>query len=138
VRRIAGGLAVLVIAVGGVVGILAFLSSHDDSTTGASNGRSAQGPGAASRDAGSLLAAGNVELVYGRRADRAPLRALAQELGPDTPDLRAAGAAVIVRRAPGRRGVLARAWHRTLEASSPRDPRLGDFVQTWLGAGAGG
>ena len=114
-----------------VVGAIAFFSSRDEGPT---DRRPA--PGAVDRGAdGALLRAGNVELVYGAAADAARLATLVDALGAaDSRALRAAGQAVILRRDPGRLGVLARAWHHRLEVRSAADSRLQDFVETWLGA----
>lgn len=141
-RRLVSALAVFAIALAGVVALLAFFESRDQSTTsgGASSSASANGPGA--RDPGassSLLRAGNVELRYARAADRPTLLALAeQEAGRDGRALRAAGQAVVVVRDPRAAPVLARAFGRSLRATSADDPRLQEFVEAWLGRGAGG
>ena len=123
-------------ALAAVVGVIAFFVSRDKGTTAAPR----PGPGVVDRTATDrLLRAGNVELVYGTPTDGAPLRALADRLGaPDTPAMRKAGQAVILVRQTGRTGVLARAWRRSLRAASAGDPRLQDFVETWLGARASG
>ena len=124
-------LAVLA-AVAGVVGAIAFFTSRDKGST------STRGSGAGVVDSaatGRLLRAGNVEIFYANPADGARLRALAGSLGAsDTPQLRAAGQAVVLRLQTGRNGVLARAWRHSLRARSAADPRLQDFVETWLGA----
>jgi len=126
----------VIAAIAGVIGVIAFFSSRDEGRT--ANGRT--GPGVVDRAAvDRLLRAGNVELFYGAPADAVRLRALARSLGaPDTPALRAAGQAVVLRSDPGRRGVLARAWKHSLQARSAADPRLQDFVESWLGARASG
>ena len=134
-RRLVTAVVTVAVALGGVVGIVAFFASRDQATTqqAAPAGTLAPGTG------GGLLTAGNVELDYGRAADGPRLRALARSLGaPDTPALRAAGQAVVVRRRPGVGGVLARALHHRLEVASPADPRLQDFVESWLGGAAPG
>lgn len=141
-RRLVSALAVFAIAFAGVVGLLALFESRDQSTTtgGASSSANADGPGV--RDPGarsSLLRAGNVELRYARAADRSALVALAdREAGRDARALRETGQAVVVVRDPGAAPILARAYGRSLRASSARDPRLQEFVEAWLGRGAGG
>ncbi len=45
--------------------------------------------------------------------------------------------AFLVRR-KGVTGIQALAWKRRLEVPSPADPRLREFLDTWLGKGDGG
>ena len=133
IRRALGTVVAVAIAIGGVIGLIAFFNSHDDSTTGAKSTAPAQ------VNSGALLRNGNVELDYAAAADRKPLAALAKQLGaPDTPELRAAGAAIVLRRDPAATGVVARAYGATYQASSPQDPRLQDFIDRWLGQGTQG
>jgi hypothetical protein len=96
------------------------------------------------RDGGTLsgdqlltaLAAGNVVIAFDGPAGA--LRRLQRSTaGPFTPDLAAAGQAVILDRRPGLGGVVALAWRRRLRAADASDPRLEDFVNTWLGQGRG-
>jgi hypothetical protein len=83
------------------------------------------------------LAAGNVVIAFDGSA--AALRRLQRTTaGPFTPDLAAAGQAVILDRRPGQAGVVALAWRRRLRVAEASDPRLEDFVNAWLGQGAGG
>jgi Protein of unknown function (DUF3105) len=85
------------------------------------------------------LAAGNVILFYDAARPPARLRALQRDVaGPFDPEVAAAGQAVVLARRPGTPGVIAAAWRRLLRASSPRDPRLREFVDAWLGQGARG
>ena len=86
------------------------------------------------------LAAGNVVLVYGSEMAPAGLKALATEIAgvPFDRSLARAGQAVILARRPGISGVVAVAWRRLQRASSPRDPALRAFADTWLGVGARG
>ena len=133
-RRLLSALAVLVVSVVGVGALLTFFESRDESTTGpapaTAPGR--EDPGATSAS----LRVGNVELRFSRAADRTALEALAEEVaGPDDPALRRAGQAVLVVRDPGAGRVTARAWRRSLKASSPTDPRLRTFVESLLGRG---
>ncbi len=84
------------------------------------------------------LAAGNVVLFYDAARPPAALRALQRDVsGPFDPEIAAAGQAVILARRPGTEGVVAAAWRRLLRASGPRDPRLREFVDAWLGQGSG-
>jgi hypothetical protein len=143
VRRVVSAVAVFLVALAGVVALLAFFESRDRSTTSAEGGAArsaAAGPGAADPGATSpLLRAGNVELRYARAADRAVLEALAErEAGADHPALRTAGQAVVVVRDPAASAVVARAWKRSLRAGSASDPALQEFVEAWLGRGAAG
>ena len=118
-----------------VVGALAFFGSRDEGST-------ARRPSAGAPDrsaTSAVLRAGNVELVYGAPADLARLTALVRRIGAgDSPALRGAGQAVILRLQRGVAGVRARAYRHSLQARSPADPRLQDFVETWLGAPASG
>lgn len=133
IRRALSALVAGAVAVGGVIGLIAFFNGRDDSTTGAKPTAPAQ------VNSGALLRTGNVELSYADPALRQPLAALARRLGaPDTPELRAAGAAIVLRRDPAVAGVVAKAYGATYRASSPRDPALQDFIDRWLGRGAQG
>jgi hypothetical protein len=86
-----------------------------------------------------VLELGDVVLFYGRAADAAALRAIADDVsGPFDPALAAAGQSVLVDRRPGTRGVVAVAWRHVLEAPSGRDPRLRTFTEALLGKGARG
>ena len=136
-RRFVGTLAAVALAGVGVVGLIAFFNGRDESTTGAPPARTATAEVSPLGDA--LLEAGNVVLLYGDEADAPALRRLAQDLGaPDTPELRAAGQAVVVRRDPEVDGVEAQAQTANLVVSNPRDPGLQAFVERWLGLGAQG
>ena len=149
-RRILGGLVIVVVALAAVVGAIVLLQSRDDAEVG-----SAEGPGerdetrcpeqraGIARDARPLsvdqiaqaLALGNVVLRY--RGARAPaaLRELQEELsGPYDAEIAAAGQSVIL--AAGAERVEALAWGRRLEARSPADPELRAFAEAWLGEGA--
>jgi hypothetical protein len=82
---------------------------------------------------------GNIVLSYADAAAAPALRRLASGLGaPDTPELRAAGQAVVLRRDPRAGGIVARAYRHTLTVSSAADGRLQDFIESWLGQGASG
>ncbi|HEX8085198.1 MAG TPA: hypothetical protein VF529_12980 [Solirubrobacteraceae bacterium] len=125
------GAAVLTVAA--VLGLLAFLNSRDDATIG--EDRVAPGKVDESLTA-DRLRRGNVVLLYGRAADRAPLEALAEEIaGPSDPALVEAGAAVIVERRPRGESVIANAYKRALVVESPTDPALREFAEYWLARG---
>lgn len=132
-RRVVGTLAIVIVAVAGVIGLIAFFNGRDSSTTG--GGGAAADPGVAapvSRDA--LLTAGNVVLTYSDRSFTPALRRVASGVGaPDTPELRAAGQAVVLRVDPRVGGVSARALRHSLVVRSPADSRLQDFIERWLG-----
>jgi len=135
-RRLLTGLALVALAVGGVVLALAFFTSRDAATTEAPV--AAEGPGLAAPGAtGASLRQGNVE-VTAPPAELAPVRKVADDVaGPPTPELRAVGQAILVRRAPAGADVTARAWRRELRVPHARDPRLREFLEFWLGRGAG-
>jgi hypothetical protein len=117
-------------------GLIAFFTGQDDATT-ATRPAAAPGvavPAQAGRDA-KVLRAGNVILLAGRE-QVAGARRLAEELaGPPSRALRDAGQAVLVEERPGRGGIVAVAWERRLEARTPDDPALREFVEHWLGRG---
>jgi hypothetical protein len=132
-RKLAGTVAVLAVAVAGVVGLIAFFNSRDSSTTSGSG--SAAAPGVAAPAAGgALLRSGNIVLTYSDASFTPKLRALAASVGaPDSPGLRAAGQAVVLRRDPKVGGIVARAFKHTITVASPADGRLQDFIESWLG-----
>ena len=84
------------------------------------------------------LEVGDVVILYGSPAPPPGLRGLASSLAPFTPELAAAGQAVVLGRWPGITGITAVAWTRLLHVSSARDPLLTQFVRAWLGRGAPG
>jgi hypothetical protein len=179
-RRAGAVVLALVVAAGGIVGLIAFFATRDTSTFKEVRGPGRELPdqGAARLAPGALrprynsdpptsgphasapvsrddvalsddqiltaLQTGNVVLVYSDRRLRRPLRRLADDVaGPFQPALAAAGQAVILDfdGTPRRAGVTAAAWRHLLDARSPTDPALRDFVDFWLGrgrAGAGG
>lgn len=136
-RRVIEGIAVVVVALAGVIALLLFFEGRDASTTTTSGQATVTGPGNPDPDASSaLLKAGNIELRYRRNSDRNLLVSFAQrQAGTDTSELRAIGAAIIVTRNDARVSprLVALAYKRRLELDSPRDPRLQAFVETWLG-----
>ena len=133
VRKVLGTVLAVVIAAAGVIGIIAFFDARDSSTTG-----SGTTPKVQEVNGGSVLKQGNVILSYSDPAYKQALHDFAEQNGPDTPVLRAAGGAVIVRHDPHAAGVVARSFAATLQAKSPDDPRLQDFVDSYLGQGASG
>jgi hypothetical protein len=137
-RRALGTIAVLAVAVAGVIALIAFFNGRDSSTTGGA--ATAPSPGVVARPGGgAVLRGGNIVLSYADAAVAPALRRLASALGaPDTPELRAAGQAVVLRRDPRAAGIVARAYRHTLTVSSPADGRLQDFIESWLGQGASG
>jgi hypothetical protein len=85
------------------------------------------------------LEVGNVVVMYGSRKPPPALRALVRSLAPPfTSALALAGQAVILARRPGTRGLLALAWAHAQSVPGAHDPRLGNFIQFWLGRGASG
>ncbi|MFL5845217.1 MAG: hypothetical protein ACJ762_11025 [Solirubrobacteraceae bacterium] len=130
-RKLAGTLLAVVIAVAGVIGLIAFFNSRDDSTTNKTPTTAASAANGPSD--------GNVVLSFSDPAFEPKLRELADSLGAtDTPALRQAGQAVIVRRDPQAGGVVARAAGRRIVVAKPDDPQLQDFIDRWLGQGAAG
>jgi hypothetical protein len=130
-RRAAVGAGVLLVAVAGVIALIALLDARDDSTIGG-----AAGPGVARAEgARPVVAPGNVVLLYSDERLTAALRDLARETGgPTTPALVEAGQAVIVERQSGLRvPVVAVTADRRLDAGGPDDPRLRAFIDFWLG-----
>jgi hypothetical protein len=134
-RRAAVALGILVLAVAGAVGVMLILNARDDATV-----HQSAGPGV-KRVAGARPAVGrgNVVLLYSDERLTSALRDLALDSGgPQTPELRAAGQAVLVVRQPGLRvPVVGITTDRRLEASGPSDPRLRAFIEYWLGRDAG-
>lgn len=127
-RKLAGTLLAVAIAVAGVVALIAFFNARDDST-------------AAEGTKTTVVASGdgNVVVTYSDPAEGDALRELGEELGaPDTPELREAGLALIVRRDPGAQGIMATAGDETVRVDVPEDPRLSQFIERWLGQGASG
>jgi len=84
------------------------------------------------------LEAGNVVIIFGKRADEPRLRALQDDVsGPFDPDLATVGQAVIVTRQPQSRDIIALAWRRELRTRKADDPKLLQFADAWVGKGAG-
>lgn len=130
-RRVAVAIGVLVVAAAGAVGVMVLLNARDDATVPRS-----EGPGVKRvRGARPAVAPGNVVLLYSDERLTAALRELALDTGgPATPELEAAGQAVLVVRQPGLRvAVVALTTDRRLDAGGPEDPRLRAFIEYWLG-----
>ncbi len=84
------------------------------------------------------LEVGDVVLAYGASKPPEGLSAVANEVaGRFTAALAAAGQAVILDHRPGTKGVIALAWTRMLHVSSSGDPAVREFIQGFLGRGAG-
>jgi hypothetical protein len=124
-----------ILAVAGLVVVISFLQSRDDA------GLSTAAPGQeAPEETSATLRRGNVVLRYADPSDRAPLRALAEELGgPADPEVADAGQAVLVERGDtGDAPVQALAYRRRMAASGPDDEQLRAFIDYWLGRGQEG
>ena len=149
-KRLLGGLLVVVVSLAAVGGAVLLLQSRDDANVGDGSGpgeksatRCPDAPAGLTRDARRLsedqirqaLALGNVVLRYRGARPPAPLRELQDELsGPFDAEIAAAGQAVVL--ASGGEGVEALAWGRRLRARTPDDPQLRAFAEAWLGEGA--
>ena len=152
-RRAAGVAVTVVLALAGGIGLLLFFVARDDAPVERHGATTpVKGPGEAlAGDPGrelpsakrarlvGALRAGNVVLVYGDAADKAPLTALARDVSGDPdPTLEEAGQAVLLARRRGTPGVVALAWERVLRTRSAADPELQRFAEAWLGRGAAG
>jgi len=130
-RKVVAGLVTLVVAAAGVAGLALVFNARDDATLSASDG-----PGVA-RDPGArpAVAPGNVVLLFSDERLTLELREFALHAGGEaTPELIAAGQAMIVQRRPGLRApVVAVTSDRRLDAQGPEDPELQAFVDYWLG-----
>lgn len=138
-RRALITLGSVLVAIVGVIALIAFFNARDQSTAGTgSPPPAADASTTATSGSSPLLRAGNVELAYGDPAFTPRLLALAGALGAtDSRVARRAGQAVVLRRDPDVAGVRARALGHTLSVATPTDPRLQAFVERWLGAAAG-
>ncbi|HYV16004.1 MAG TPA: DUF3105 domain-containing protein [Conexibacter sp.] len=159
-RRLGVGLLAVAIGLAGVVLLVVFFQGHDssqvhhDSATISgpglvlpADGGAIVAPGATRADGMRLsgaalqhsLALGNVVLLYGSARPPAALRAVARRVaGAFSPALEASGQAVVLGRRPGVGGAIALAWRHELSVRDARDPALAQFVDFWLGRGAGG
>ena len=136
VNRARGRLLLVALVVLLAAGALALvLSTREDATPVTAAGPGQEVPAQDGQD-GEVLRQGNVLLVAGR-GRVAEARRLAEQLagGPGSPELRAAGQAVLVRPGPGRGGIVAVAYRHQLRAETAADPALAAFVEHWLGRG---
>ncbi len=149
-RRVLGGLLVVVLSLAAVLAVVLILQSRDDAEVGRASGpgekveaRCPDQPAGVTRDSRPLTedqirqatSLGNVVLRYAGSRPPAALRELQDELtGPFDAEIAAAGQAVIL--AGGGRTVEALAWGRRLRARTPGDPALRTFAEAWLGEGA--
>ncbi|MDQ6744732.1 MAG: DUF3105 domain-containing protein [Actinomycetota bacterium] len=85
------------------------------------------------------LEVGDVVIAYGTPQPPPGLARLARQLSDSfTPQLAAAGQAVLTMRRPRTGGLIGLAWGRMVRVSSPSDPQLSKFAEQWLGHGAPG
>jgi hypothetical protein len=146
VRRVLGGLLIVVLSLAAVVAAVLVLQSRDDAAEGPGERVEARCPGESAgitRDARPLsedqirqaTSLGNVVLRYPGSRPPAALRELQDELtGRFDAEIAAAGQAVILAR--GGESIEALAWGRRQPASAPDDPALRTFAEAWLGEGA--
>ena len=150
VRRVLGGLLIVVLSLAAVLAVVLILQSRDDAEVGRASGpgekveaRCPDQPAGVTRDSRPLsedqirqaTSLGNVVLRYSGSRPPAALRELQDELtGPFDAEIAAAGQAVIL--AGGGKTVEALAWGRRLRARTPGDPALRTFAEAWLGEGA--
>jgi hypothetical protein len=150
VRRVLGGLLVVVLSLAALLAVVLVLQSRDDAEVGRARGpgetvaaRCPDEPAGVTRDARPLsedqvqhaVSLGNVVLRYRGARPPAALRELQDELtGPFDAEIAAAGQAVIL--AGGGQTVEALAWGRRLRARTPGDAELRTFAEAWLGEGA--
>ncbi|MCK9248732.1 MAG: hypothetical protein M0P31_07110 [Solirubrobacteraceae bacterium] len=130
-RRLLGGVVTVALAVAIAVAVVR-LATSDDPTAATSP---AAGPLATAPDRGAApLTAGNAVVTVPDAADARTVRRVARDLGaPDTPALRAAGQAVLVRTDRSRDDVTARIGDRVLRVRAADDPRLRTFLEQGLG-----
>ena len=149
-RRILGGLLIVVLSLATVVAVVLVLQSRDDAEVGKASGpgekveaRCPDASAGITRDARPLTedqirhatSLGNVVLRYSGSRPPAALRELQDELtGPFDAEIAAAGQAVIL--AGGGKTTEALAWGRRQRARTPGDPALRTFTEAWLGEGA--
>ena len=151
-RRLLGGLLVVVLSLAAVIALVLVLQSRDDAEVGSDAGpgekvedRCPSEPANVTRDRRRLsrariqtaLAEGNVVILYAGRPP-AELRRLQRDVSGGTFDaeVAAAGQQVILAEADVPAGYEARAWGRRLVVEAPQDQRLREFSDAWLGRGA--
>ena len=158
-RRLIPVLVGIVLVVAGLIGLLAVFHNRDSAELKA---ETVQGPGTYEKAPGDpptsgtpggnlqrerdvpdpvlvkALSLGDVALVYGTAQPPPELVQMRDDAtGPFDPELAAAGQMAFLVRRPGTTGVQALAWQRRLIVPSAADPRLREFVDTWLGKGQG-
>ncbi|MEA2125665.1 MAG: hypothetical protein QOI80_2447 [Solirubrobacteraceae bacterium] len=159
-RRLLPVLVGIVLVGAGLFGLLALFHDRDSANLSA---RTAAGPGVLETTPGDpptsgatggdlqqegevenpvllkALSIGDVALVYGSADPPAELTQVREDAtGPFDPELAAAGQMAFLVHRKGVTGVQALAWKRRLEVPGPSDPRLREFIDTWLGKGEGG
>lgn len=150
--RLLGGLLVVVLAAAGVAAVVLLLQSRDDAGV---SGVSGPGERVADRcparrapitrdrrrlsraQVQTALAQGNVVIFYSVRP-LVELRRLQRDLtgGGFDAELATAGQAVILAEQRNHPFWEARAWGRRLTVDQPRDRKLREFAEAWLGKGA--
>jgi hypothetical protein len=158
-RRLIPVLVGIVLVGAGLVGLLAIFHKRDTADLGA---QTVQGPGAVESEPGDpptsgtpganlqrerevtdpvlvrALASGDVALVYGTAQPPGELVQMRDDAtGPFDPELAAAGQMAFLVHRDGVTGIEALAWKRRLSVPSAADPRLREFIDTWLGKGQG-
>jgi hypothetical protein len=158
-RRLLPLLVGIVLVGGGLVGLLAIFENRD---SGGLDAQTVQGPGVlesepgdpptSGRPGGNLqregevpdpvllraLATGDVALVYGTPKPPEELVQMRDDAtGPFDPELAAAGQMAFLVHRKGVTGIEALAWRRRLAVPTAADPRLREFIDTWLGKGQG-
>ena len=129
--------AALLVALIGTVGLIAFFQARDEPEISQGGGGASPGV-AAPEETDAELQRGNILLTYREPADEKGLQTIALDVngGPLDPELRDAGAAVLIRRVDeqGER-IVAHAYKRRLAAQTPQDPVLREFIEAFLGQG---
>ena len=158
-RRLIPVLVGVVLVGGGLFGLLTIFSDRDEPDLAAETVR---GPGVLETEPGDpptsgpqggnlqregevpdpvllrALATGDVALVYGSAKPPEELVQLREDAtGPFDPELAAAGQMAFLVHRQGVTGIQALAWKRRLAVPSAADPRLREFIDTWLGKGEG-
>jgi hypothetical protein len=84
------------------------------------------------------LELGNVVILYDAPDPGTWLERVQRDVaGPFDAEVAAAGQAVILARRTSAGPATALAWRRILRTDDPRDPRLHEFAEAWLGRGVG-
>jgi hypothetical protein len=83
------------------------------------------------------LEAGDVVIFYGARTPPPGLTQLVRKVAYQfTPELAAAGQAIILAPRPRTAGLVGVSWGRLIRVGSPASPALREFAKYWLGIGA--